>query len=204
MRATLLATVTLALFAAAGAGLITGMREATHDAVTTNERQRLLGELAAVLPPALYDNDPTADTLTITAAELGTTQPVTVYRARHAGRPVALALTSIAPDGYNGPIRLLIGIRADGALLGVRVTAHRETPGLGDPIELRRSDWVLGFDAKSSINPQPEQWKVRRDGGVFDQFTGATITPRAVVKAVHGTLLYFAREHVTLFSTPHP
>ncbi len=200
MRATLLATVTLALFATAGAALITGTREATHEAIATNEHQRLLGELAAVLPPALYDNDPAADTLTLAAAELGSTQPITVYRARRGGEPAALALTSVAPDGYSGPIRLLIGIRADGTLLGVRVTAHRETPGLGDPIELRRSNWVLGFNEQSLDDPRPEQWKVKRDGGKFDQFTGATITPRAVVKAVHGTLLYFARERAALFS----
>ena len=106
-----------------------------------------------------------------------------------------------APDGYNGDIRLLAAIDVTGTVLGVRVVSHRETPGLGDPIEVERSDWVLGFTGKSLLSPQGKSWAVKRDGGEFDQFTGATISPRAVVKAVHNTLLYFKTNQKSLFET---
>jgi electron transport complex protein RnfG len=102
-----------------------------------------------------------------------------------------MILPAVAPDGYSGEIRLLVGIDLDGRILGVRVTNHRETPGLGDRIETRKSDWVHSFDGRSLGNPPAEQWNVKKNGGVFDQFTGATITPRAVVKAVQHSLAYF-------------
>jgi electron transport complex protein RnfG len=122
-----------------------------------------------------------------------------VYRARKYGWPVAVVLAPVAPDGYNGTIRLLVAIKMDGTLAGVRVIQHRETPGLGDAIEAERSDWILGFDGKSLNDPVQEKWKVKRDGGDFDQFTGATITPRAVVKAVNKALLYFRLHGHSLF-----
>ena len=112
-------------------------------------------------------------------------------------------MSSIAPNGYNGPIHLLVGIKADGTLAGVRVVKHRETPGLGDVVEISRSDWILGFNDRSLSKPDEKGWKVKRDGGIFDQFTGATITPRAVVKAVHNALLYFEKNQVILFSMQH-
>ena len=124
--------------------------------------------------------------------------------------PVAVVLALIAPDGYGGPIKLLVGINADGSLAGVRVVNHHETPGLGDAIDTRRSNWILGFTGRSLGDPSPAQWAVRKDGGVFDQFTGATITPRAVVKAVKRALVYFEAHRDTLFAdgktpeeTPH-
>jgi electron transport complex protein RnfG len=107
-----------------------------------------------------------------------------------------------APDGYNGDIRLLAGIDAGGTVLGVRVVSHRETPGLGDPIEVDKSDWILGFANKSLRNPETGGWAVKRDGGQFDQFTGATISPRAVVRTIHNTLLYFETNRQMLFETP--
>jgi electron transport complex protein RnfG len=127
--------------------------------------------------------------------------PVMVYRARMDDKPVAALMIVTAPDGYNGDIKILIAIDVSGVILGVRVISHRETPGLGDPIEIERSDWILSFNDKSLINPRDEGWAVRRDGGEFDQFTGATITPRAVVKAVHNTLLYFEANNKVLFET---
>ncbi len=111
-----------------------------------------------------------------------------------------MVYSSIAPNGYNGPIQLLIGVYANGHLAGVRVVKHRETPGLGDAVSITYSDWILGFNDKSLSNPEPGKWKVKRDGGIFDQFTGATITPRAVVNAVHNALLYFEKNQDTLFS----
>jgi len=115
--------------------------------------------------------------------------------------PVAALMIVTAPDGYNGDIRLLIAIDISGKVLGVRVVSHRETPGLGDPIEIERSDWILSFTQKSLLNPGADGWAVKRDGGEFDQFTGATISPRAVVKTVHNTLLYFKANQKSLFET---
>jgi electron transport complex protein RnfG len=125
---------------------------------------------------------------------------VTVYRARLHGEPVALVIAAVAPDGYSGTIRLLVGINVDGSLSGVRVVAHRETPGLGDAIEEERSDWILGFTGKSLQNPPLQKWAVKKDGGAFDQLTGATITPRAVVKAVRQALLYYRDQKDALFA----
>lgn len=111
-------------------------------------------------------------------------------------------MITTAPDGYNGNIRLLLGIDFNSTILGVRVISHKETPGLGDPIEIEKSNWILGFNQKSLQRPDNEGWAVKRDGGDFDQFTGATISPRAVVKAVHTALLYFDAHKQALFDQP--
>jgi electron transport complex protein RnfG len=124
-----------------------------------------------------------------------------VYRALKDAKPVALVMSVIAPDGYSGSIKLLVGINTDGTLSGVRAVAHRETPGLGDAIEEQRSDWVQQFNGASLENPPLDRWKVRKDGGDFDQLTGATITPRAVVQAVRNALLYYRQHRETLFAT---
>jgi electron transport complex protein RnfG len=151
----------------------------------------VLRQLGQVLPPGEYDNSLHDDFILIEDPEhFRGDGIVRVYRARRQDRPVAVIMNLVAPDGYNGDIRLLAGIYRDGTISGVRVTAHRETPGLGDPIEHQRSDWILGFDGRSLSDPGPEGWAVRRDGGEFDQFTGATITPRAVVEAVERALEY--------------
>jgi electron transport complex protein RnfG len=116
------------------------------------------------------------------------------------GQPVAAIFTSVAPDGYSGNIKLLVGILHNGVLAGVRVISHKETPGLGDAIEADRSNWILSFNEKSLQNPPLKQWGVKKDGGFFDSFTGATITPRAVVNAVKNTLLYFQENREMIFS----
>jgi electron transport complex protein RnfG len=113
---------------------------------------------------------------------------------------VAAVLASIAPDGYAGTIKLLVGINYDGSIAGVRVVSHKETPGLGDAIEAERSDWILGFNGHSLREPGEERWKVKKDGGIFDQFSGATITPRAIVAAVHNTLSYYQNNREALFA----
>ena len=192
--------VLLGLFAMAGAALVAATYEVTKQRIAENERLALLDKLQSVVPPERYDNNLLDDTVQVGDPELlGTARPVNVYRARKDGEPVAAILTPVAPDGYGGPIRLIVGVNADGSVAGVRVLSHRETPGLGDLIEESRSDWILGFNGKSLGNPPAEKWKVKRDGGVFDQFTGATITPRAVVTAVRNTLEYFQNHRDTLF-----
>jgi electron transport complex protein RnfG len=191
----------LALFAVLGAGLVAVTEDATRERIARNEREYLLRSLNDVLPADRYDNTLFEDTIAVVDPELlGTPDPVTVYRGRRDGAPAAVILAPVAPDGYSGPIRLLVGIDYDGRLTGVRVVAHRETPGLGDGIEAERSDWIRGFDGRSLEQPPLEAWAVRRDGGRFDQFTGATVTPRAVVKAVRNSLLYFGRHRQALFA----
>ncbi len=191
----------LALFALLGVGLVAMTEDATRDLIERNERAYLLRSLNDVLPADRYDNTLFEDTIEVVDPELlGSAEPVTVYRARNNGKPEAVILTPVAPDGYSGSIRLLVGIDFNGMITGVRVVSHRETPGLGDGIEAQRSDWILGFDHLSLDRPPQEAWAVRRDGGEFDQFTGATITPRAVVKAVRNSLVYFRNHRDALFS----
>lgn len=196
----------LMVFAVAGAALVGLTFKQTKDDIEYNEKLTLLKKLNTIIPKESYDNDLLLDTITIEAnALLGTSEDTLAYRARKGSEDVAVVLSSVAPNGYNGSISMLVGINVDGTLAGVRVVKHRETPGLGDAVSVTHSDWILGFDNKSLSNPDEEGWKVKRDGGVFDQFTGATITPRAVVKAVHNTLLYFDAYQASLFnktSTP--
>jgi len=191
----------LGLIALIGTGLLAAVNVLTHDLIVEQEKLRVLRELNEIVPRASYDNDLLEDRTEIEdPAFFRHPEPVPVYRARMDGQPVAALMIVTAPDGYNGDIRLVVGIDAGGTVLGVRVIAHRETPGLGDPIETSKSDWILGFTGKSLDNPGSAGWAVRRDGGEFDQFTGATITPRAVVRAVHNALLYFAANRQALFS----
>ncbi|MDQ1363311.1 MAG: H+/Na+-translocating ferredoxin:NAD+ oxidoreductase subunit [Pseudomonadota bacterium] len=184
----------LALFGLAGGLLVGVIYEATAEQVAENQRRAMLANLNQLLQTDRYDNDLLASQITLPADErLGQKQASPAYIARLHDEVTAVIFSVIAPDGYSGAIKLLVCINADGTLNGVRVVQHRETPGLGDLIETARSKWIFSFDGKSLDNPDAKGWKVKRDGGVFDQFTGATITPRAVVKAVHQCLLYFDR-----------
>ena len=195
----------LMLFATIGAGIVGLTYDNTLDAIKHNEKLALLRQLNTILPASEYDNDLLLDTVLLAPASLlNTTETGIAYRARKQGKPVAVVIPAIAPNGYNGSIYLLVGIYHDGRVAGVRVTRHRETPGLGDVVESSRSDWILGFNGKSLTNPDAKKWKVKRDGGDFDQFTGATITPRAVVKAVHSALLYFKHHRDDLFASTEP
>ena len=144
--------------------------------------------LSQVIPDSIHDNNPVTDTVTLTDAE---GQPLTVYRARAQGQVTGVAY-EIHGSGYAGQIRLMLGVGADGRVLGVSVLAHKETPGLGDKIEARKSDWIERFTGLRLGYPPLEKWKVKKDGGEFDQFTGATITPRGVVAAVRDGLELFA------------
>lgn len=174
---------------------------ASDDAVRREATRARLAEVTEVLAGVTYTNVPTQDTIVVRDAErLGGDAPRRVFRAFDNAAPAAVALQTVAPGGYSGPVHLLVGIRADGTLSGVRITAHRETRGLGDRIERARSDWVLSFDGRHLGSPPEARWGVRRDGGDFDQFTGATVTPRAVVEAVRNALVYFEASRDTLFA----
>lgn len=189
------------LFAMFGAALVGLTFFQTEDNIRYNEKLTLLKKLNNIIPAQSYDNDLLLDTIILKPSTLlGTNHESQAYRARKNNKNVAVVYSAIAPNGYNGPIHLLVGIKTNGQLAGVRVVKHRETPGLGDVVSSTHSDWILGFDDKSLSQPDEKGWKVKRDGGVFDQFTGATITPRAVVKAVHNALLYFDQNQDMLFS----
>jgi len=191
----------LMLFAMSGAALVGLTFIQTEDDIIYNEKLTLLKKLNNIIPAESYGNDLLLDTITIPPSILlGTKEESLVYRARKNNQNVAAVYSSIAANGYNGPIHLLVGVKANGQLAGVRVVKHRETPGLGDVVSISHSNWILSFDDKSLEQPDERGWKVKRDGGVFDQFTGATITPRAVVKAVHNSLLYFKKNQNMLFS----
>lgn len=192
--------LSLGLVAVIGTTLLSAVNHLTEDRIAQQERRVVLEQLGQIVPPDRYDNDLEDDWISFTDESwFPQGQEVIAYRARRQGQPVAVILRFAAVDGYSGPIGLLAGIRADGSLTGVRVTAHRETPGLGDGIEIGKSDWIRSFDNTSLGNPPGEDWTVRSDGGAFDQFTGATITPRAVVKAVRRALEYHESHRDVLY-----
>jgi electron transport complex protein RnfG len=189
----------LAAFTAGAAAVLATAHWATREPIAASERRAQLAALSALLP-AQYDNDPLVDRIELLAPEgLGGDAPRTVWRARRGGEPAGAVLDVLAPDGYGGPIELLVGVDAEGTVIGVRVVRHRETPGLGDPIERERSDWIDGFVGRGIGDPPVARWAVRRDGGEFDQFAGATITPRAVVGAVRKALTWFSENRAAVF-----
>ncbi len=199
-RSILISAGFLFLFAVLGTGMVAYTYDTTAERIADNERRALLRKLNEVVDTDSYDNDIFTDVILVQSPLLGTRAPAPVYRARQNGWPVAAVLSPVAPDGYNGAIQLLVGINLEGTVTGVRVLRHQETPGLGDAIEAERSDWIRRFTGKSLNNPDLDGWKVRRDDGEFDQFTGATITPRAVVKAVRNALIYFKANRHQLFA----
>jgi len=197
--------VILFVFAVIGTALLAFTHDRTEPVITRGQQEAKLALLSQVLPPALYDNDLLASQQSVPPDDLlGTRQPSTLWLARRGSEFSGVALEAVAPDGYSGDIALLIGIDANGTVTGVRVTAHRETPGLGDHIDRARSAWIDQFAGKSLTGPDPKHWKVAKDGGVFDARAGATITPRAVVKAVRSALEYFARHRAAFVAQPLP
>lgn len=196
-------------FAVLCAGLVGLTNEETRDRIAANEKAALLRSLHELIPANSHNNDIYQDSIAVQSKEwLGSKAPVMVYRARMNNEPVAAVIAAEAPDGYSGTIKLLVAVRYNGELAGVRVVTHKETPGLGDYIEAERSDWIRQFDGRSLDNPVEKLWQVKKDGGEFDQNTGATISPRAVVKAVHHALKYYNDHRDELFaaaeeSNPH-
>jgi electron transport complex protein RnfG len=178
-----------------GFGLLLAVTDAvTLDDIGARAVEDKQNSLSQVLPDSIHDNNPVVDNVTLTNAE---GKETTVFLARKDGKVTGVAY-EIFGTGYAGEIRLMMGIDVEGKLLGVRVLAHKETPGLGDKIEAKKGDWILRFTGLSLGNPPEERWKVKKDGGQFDQFAGATITPRGVVKAIHAGLLFFAENKMRL------
>lgn len=199
-RSTLQTGINLVFFAIIGTAILSATYYLTRDTIAATVEAAKLKLVSQLLPPTSYDNDIMQATRTIAAdVLLGTDEPTLAHIAQRNGEPVAVVLEAVAPDGYSGKIALIMAIHPDGTLGGVRVVSHNETPGLGDYIDIAKSDWIKTFDGRSRALFQDELWKVRKDGGVFDHMAGATITPRAVIKAVHRTLEYFAAHRDDLF-----
>ena len=190
----------MVLFAMVFTAIMAFIHQVTAADIEKSEAQMRLGLFRQILPDHLYDNALLTDVIEVAPDPLlGSSAPVQIYRARLHGQPSALILEAIAHDGYSGDIKLLIAVKTDGSVSGVRVLAHKETPGLGDYIEIARSKWITQFDTQSATTGHETAWAVKKDGGTFDYMVGATITPRAVVKAVHLALQYVNTHHDQLF-----
>ncbi len=183
----------LAGFAVLTTGIIAGTYLGTSDRIAAAERAAEEKALFQIVPPTRHDNELLEDTIPVGPQDslLRLKKGKRVFIARQGGEAIAAIIPVNAPDGYSGNIELIIGVNRDGSVAGVRALQHRETPGLGDKVDIKKSDWVLDFEGRGLGTPPLEQWTVKKDGGVFDQFTGATITPRAVVMAVRRGLEYF-------------
>lgn len=191
----------LGVFAIVTTAAIAGTYLLTRDAIAEQERAARARALLQVVPPARHDNDMLDDTLPVSnSTDLHLEGAGQIFVARMHGKPVAFIIPAIAPDGYGGPIKLIVGVNVDGTVAGVRAVAENETPGLGDQVDIKKSNWVLEFNGKSIGDPPADKWKVRKDQGVFDQFTGATITPRAVTGAVYRTLAWFGKHREELLA----
>ena len=193
----------LAVFAAITSVAIGWTYLATKDQIDMEVRRAEARQLLEIFPPETHDNDIVDDGFELVADTplLGIREARQGYRVRRDDRVIGVILPATARDGYSGDVRALVGVRDDGTVAGVRVVAHRETPGLGDKVDLRKSDWILGFDNRSLSQPDLSGWNVEKDGGVFDQFTGATVTPRAVILATRRALEYARLNAETLFET---
>jgi H+/Na+-translocating ferredoxin:NAD+ oxidoreductase subunit G len=193
--------VTLAVIAAFCTALVVLTWQLTADRITANKKEWLERSLQPALAGLFFDSPVTESVLVIPPPhELPGSEAAVVYRVFAGDKPVAALFVVTARDGYAGPIRLLVGITMEGTVTGVRVLEHRETPGLGDRVEITKSDWVLQFDGHSLRDPEPVHWAIKGDGGDFDQLSGASVTPRAIVKAVKATLLYFESNRVAVFA----
>ena len=168
--------------------------QVTIDDIAARAVEDKQNSLSQVIPDSIHDNNPVTDTLLMKNAH---GKEITIYRAKKAGKVTGVAY-EIFGTGYAGEMKLMMGIDAEGKLLGVRVLAHKETPGLGDKIEVKKGDWILRFNGLSLGNPPAERWKVKKDGGQFDQFAGATITPRGVLAAIRSGLDFFAANKTQL------
>ena len=193
----------LALFAAVTSIAIGWTYLTTKGQIDFEVRRSEARQLLEVFPANTHDNEIVDDTFELDAETplLGIRETRRGYRVRINGDVIGVILPTTARDGYSGDIRALVGVRQDGTVAGVRVVAHRETPGLGDKVDIRKSDWVTDFNSRSLADPALPGWNVKKDGGVFDQFTGATVTPRAVILATRRALEYVNLHRAKLFET---
>lgn len=193
----------LALFAAVTSIAIGWTYLTTKGQIDFEVRRSEARQLLEVFPANTHDNEIVDDTFELDAETplLGIRETRRGYRVRINGDVIGVILPTTARDGYSGDIRALVGVRRDGTVAGVRVVAHRETPGLGDKVDIRKSDWVTDFNSRSLADPALPGWNVKKDGGVFDQFTGATVTPRAVILATRRALEYANLHKAKLFET---
>lgn len=194
--------LTLAIFACATTGLVAMTQYLTKDQITLQEQKQLSSVLNQVIPQSAHDNLLFESCTLVSDSALGSDKAMPAYIATRNGQTTAIAIESVAPDGYNGAIKIITGIDASGTVLGTRVLSHQETPGLGDKIDLRVTDWITSFTGKQLNDDNYNSWKVRKDGGEFDQFTGATITPRAVVKAVRNTVEFVNSHREQILNQP--
>lgn len=190
----------LAAFALATTSVIALTYAFTHDRIIEARERQLLSTLNQVISEDLHDNDLHLDCLLVQADPLLGNTPQRAFRARQQQNNTAIALETTAPDGYSGDIKLIVAIDVSNTILGVRTIQHKETPGLGDKIDHRVSDWIEDFSNKQYDPETAERWQVKKDGGQFDQFTGATITPRAVVEAVKNTVIYVQQNSAYLYN----
>ena len=191
----------LAVFALLTALILASTDRVTEGPIAEAERIAAQKALLEIVPLERHNNDLLVDTQAIPEKYwplLGLEEGGKIHIARYNNQPVAAIIPSISSEGYSGDIAMIVGINFDGTIAGVRVIEHRETPGLGDKVDLRKSDWILSFNGKSLANPQLDGWNVKKDQGVFDQFTGATITPRAVIHQIARTLQYFSDDNERL------
>jgi len=195
--------LTLALIAAVCTALVAGTYQLTVDRIVANKKALLEQSLQPALAGLSYDSGVSESRLVLQPPhELPGNDAAVIYRVFAEEKPVAALFAVTARDGFSGPIRVLLGIEFDGTVTGVRILQHRETPGLGDKIESARSDWVFQFNRRALGDPVATGWAIKRDGGEFDQLTGASVTPRAVIKVVRDTLVYFDVHRDEIFSSP--
>lgn len=191
----------LAGYAAICTLLVALIDHLTEDKIAHQQQQLLLQTLSSVMPADRYDSALTEHCILVTDKEyLGNDKPHQLFLAFKNGQPQGAIVEATAPDGYSGSIQLMVGVSLSGEITGVNVIKHKETPGLGDKIEARKSDWLAGFVGKYVKDVDDKRWAVKKDNGMFDQFTGATITPRAVVQAVKKAALYLKQNQTTLFA----
>ncbi|MDP2108517.1 MAG: electron transport complex subunit RsxG [Rhodocyclaceae bacterium] len=208
LRIALRTATILLLFTIAFTAMMAWMHQITEPIIAATQQDAKRRLIAEVLPPAAYDNDLLADVIDLPpTAALGLDVPTRVYRARRAGQPVALVLEAAAPDGYSGRIGLILAVTADGRLAAVRVTQHKETPGLGDYIDPKKDKnkarpWITQFDGRHFDETPRDKWRVKKDGGAFDQQVGATISARAVTRATGRALAWTLERAAALYALP--
>ena len=200
-KATLRTALNLLFFTVLGTAILAFTYNLTHELIAQSEETAKLKLINQIAPQVLYDNDLIKDTVNLPAnAQLGTENDTIAYRGRLQGQPSIIVLEAIAPDGYSGKIAMIVAITNAGAISGVRVVTHKETPGLGDYIDIAKNSWIRLFAGASHQRYPEENWKVKKDGGQFDYMTGATISPRAMIKAVHKASQYYAQHRDELFA----